>query len=357
MKGLLLAGGHGTRLRPLTFSGNKHMLPIANQPMLFYGLRHLADAGIREVGVILGPIREGIEETVGDGHAFGLRITYIEQGPPKGLAHAVLCARPFLGADPFVMYLGDNLLQQGALPLVRRFSVGDVDAVLGVTPVPHPSRYGVVEMDGDRIVSIVEKPAAPRSDLALTGVYAFSKAIHPIIERLEPSARGELEITDAIWQLHRNGGQIAVERVGGWWKDTGRPEDLLEANENVLRTRPAEAFTIEGLVEPGAELTGPVALGAGSRVEGDCRVIGPTVIGAGVRIETGSQVGPYSAIGDRCVIRRATVERCILLEEVEIEGSFQVADSIIGRGARLRSDRAEPCRLTCVLGDATQIRL
>ncbi len=357
MKGLLLAGGHGTRLRPLTFSGNKHMLPIANQPMLFYGLRHLADAGIHEVAVILGPIREGIEETVGDGRAFGLRIRYIEQGPPKGLAHAVLCARDFLADDPFVMYLGDNLLQQGALPLVRRFSVGDVDAVLGVTPVPHPSRYGVVEMEGDRIVSIVEKPALPKSNLALTGVYAFSKAIHPVIERLQPSARGELEITDAIWQLHTGGGRIAVQHVDGWWKDTGRPEDLLEANENVLRTRPAAEFTLEGMVEDGAVLTGPVALGAGSRVARNSRVNGPTVIGAGVRIEAGSNIGPFSAIGDRCVIRRATIQRSILLEEVEVEGTLHVTDSIIGRGARLHSEQAGPSRLTCVLGDATQIRL
>jgi len=357
MKGLLLAGGHGTRLRPLTFSGNKHMLPIANQPMLFYGLRHLADAGIREVGVILGPIREGIEETVGDGHAFGLRITYIEQGPPKGLAHAVLCAAPFLKDDPFVMYLGDNLLQQGALPLVRRFSDGDVDAVLGVTPVLHPSRYGVVELDGERIVSIVEKPAQPRSNLALTGVYAFSRAIHPIIERLKPSARGELEITDAIWQLHAGGGRIAVQRVDGWWKDTGRPEDLLEANENVLRTRPTEAFAVEGVVEAGAELAGPVALGAGSILERNSRVTGPTVIGAGVRIEASSRIGPYSAIGDRCVVRHATIERSILLEDVEVDGALQLTDSIIGRGARLRSTRPATSRLSCVLGDATQILL
>lgn len=357
MKGLLLAGGHGTRLRPLTFTGNKHMLPIANQPMLYFGLRHLADAGIRDVAVVLGPIREGIEETVGDGRAFGLRVTYIEQGPPKGLAHAVLCAREFLAEEPFVMYLGDNLLQQGARPLVDRFQAGDVEAVLGVTPVRHASRYGVVELDGDRIVSIVEKPRVPRSNLALTGVYLFSPKIHQVIAKLRPSPRGELEITDAIWQLHTGGAKIAVQHVDGWWKDTGRPEDLLDANENVLKSRPAAEFEIAGVVEPGADVVGPLALGPGSRVDRTSRIVGPCVIGSEVRVEAGAQIGPFAAIGDRCVIRRASVDRSILLPEVEVEGSLELTDSIVGRGARLFADRPSPIRLACVLGDATQIRL
>ena len=357
MKGLLLAGGHGTRLRPLTFSGNKHMLPIANEPMLYYGLRHLAEAGIRDVAIVLGPIREGIEEAIGDGRAFGLSVSYVEQGAPRGLAHAVLCARPFLGEDPFVMYLGDNLLQQGAVPLVRRYAEGNADAVVGVTPVRHPSRYGVVEMDGDRIVSIVEKPPAPRSDLALTGVYLFSPAIHPIIERLMPSRRGELEITDAIWSLHESGGRIAVQRVEGWWKDTGRPEDLLEANENVLRHLPAGHFVSAGHVEDGAEIVGPVRIGPGSRIDRSARIEGPTVVGSDARIEAGARVGPFTAIGDRCVVRRATVGRSILLSEVEIDGPLEISDSIIGRAARLHANGAATVRLSCVLGDATQLRL
>ena len=357
MKGLLLAGGHGTRLRPLTFTGNKHMIPIANQPMLFYGLRHLADVGIREVGIVLGPIAEGIQEAIGDGQAFGLRVTYIRQGDPKGLAHAVLCSREFLGDDAFVMYLGDNLLQQGVQPLIRRYHAGEVDAVVGVTPVDHPSDYGVVELEGERIVSIVEKPASPRSNLALIGVYLFTPAIHPIIEALTPSRRGELKITEAIWNLHRRGGRVAVQRVEGWWKDAGQPESLLEVNEMVLRTRPPDYFTIDGTVEHGAELVGPVRVGAGSRIAAGARVTGPTVVGAGVRIEAGSVIGAWNAIGDRCMIRGAELHRSILMEGVQLDGPVIVSNSIVGRSAIVRATEQRGLRISCILGDSTQVRL
>jgi glucose-1-phosphate thymidylyltransferase len=357
MKGLLLAGGHGTRLRPLTFTGNKHMVPIANEPMLFYGLRHLADAGIRDVALVLGPIREGIPEAVGDGSAFGLRVTYISQGEPKGLAHAVLCAREFLGDDPFVMYLGDNLLQDGARPLVDRFHSSPVDAVIGVTPVQTPSSYGVVELAGDRIVSIVEKPPNPRSNLALIGVYLFTPKIHEIIRDLKPSARGELEITEAIWNLHQQGGHLAVQRVSGWWKDTGRPSDLLEANELVLRTRAPDLFRIEGEVAPDAALKGKVALGLGSSVAGGASIEGPAVIGRGVRIESGSRIGPSTAIGDHCVIGGSSVRNAIIMQSTVIEGPFEVSASIVGQFARLRAREARGVRLSCVLGDSSQIEV
>jgi glucose-1-phosphate thymidylyltransferase len=357
MKGLLLAGGYGTRLRPLTFSGNKHMLPIANEPMLFYGLHHLAAVGIRDVAVILGPLHEGIEETVGDGRNFGVRVTYIHQGEPKGLAHAVLCAREFLGDEPFVMYLGDNLLRDGARPLVERFRGRDVDAVIGVTVVPHPSAYGVVEMDGEKIVSIVEKPVHPKSNLALIGVYLFTPRIHPIIEKLKPSARGELEITEAIWQLHQQTGRLAVEHVQGWWKDTGRPEDLLEANELVLRSFPPEHFVISGTVSPGATVVGPVRLGPGSSIGPGARVEGPVVIGDESTIDEGAIIGPGCAVGNRCVVRRSSVHRTILMDSSEIEGPVELSDSIVGRYARVRATVDRGVRLSCVIGDSTQLRL
>ncbi|HEV8050125.1 MAG TPA: glucose-1-phosphate thymidylyltransferase, partial [Thermoplasmata archaeon] len=297
MKGLLLAGGHGTRLRPLTFSGNKHMIPIANQPMLFYGLRHLAEAGIRDVGVILGPVHEGIEEAVGDGAAFGLRVTYIHQGDPRGLADAVRCARDFLADDPFVMYLGDNLLQQGALPFVRLFEREAPAAVVGATPVADPRSYGVVELDErGEIASIAEKPAHPKSSLALIGVYLFTPSIHDVVARLRPSARGEYEITDAIWELHRTGARVAVQRVEGWWKDTGRPEDLLEANERILRSLPVDRLRSEGTIEPGAVVHGAVAVGAGSVVRAGATLEGPSVIGSDCEIGPGSVVGPVAAL-------------------------------------------------------------
>jgi len=357
MKGLLLAGGHGTRLRPLTFTGNKHMIPIANEPMLFYGLRHFSSAGISEVGVVVGPLHEGIREAVGDGSSFGLKVTYVHQGDPKGLAHAVLCAREFLGDEPFVMYLGDNLLQEGVLPFVERFQAGAVDAVIGVTPVANPSSYGVVELDGDRIVSIVEKPDAPRSDLALIGVYLFSPAIHPIIQELQPSRRGELEITDAIWRLHQQGKSIAVRRVSGWWKDTGKPGDLLEANDLVLTTRPPEYFEVSGTVSAGAQVSGPVRLGRKSFVGPSVRINGPVVIGDGVRIEGPARIGPRTSVGDRCVIHGATIERAVVMEAAEVSGPVQLTNSIVGRTARIRAAGARTVRLSCILGDATQIRL
>jgi len=357
VKGLVLAGGFGTRLRPLTFTGNKHMIPIANEPMLFYGLRHMAAAGISEVGVVVGPLHEGIREAVGDGSAFGLRVTYVHQGEPKGLAHAVLCAREFLADEPFVMYLGDNLLQEGVLPFVKRFNAGSIDAVIGVTNVPNPSSYGVVEMDGERIVSIAEKPPAPKSHLALIGVYLFSPAIHPVIRALQPSRRGELEITDAIWALHQLGKSIAVRRVDGWWKDTGKPEDLLEANDLVLRTGPDDRFVMSGSVADGARVTGRVCLGPGSIIGSNARVDGPVVIGRDVRIEGDARVGPLTAIGDRCRIHGATVGRAVVMEGTEIRGPVELTDSIVGRNARIVVGSGLPVRLSCTIGDSTQLQL
>ena len=356
MKGLVLAGGHGTRLRPLTFTGNKHMIPIANQPILFYGLRSLAQAGIRDVAVILGPIEEGIREGVGDGSRFGLRVEYIVQGEPKGLAHAVQCARSFLGADPFLMYLGDNLLQSGVNQFVDRYESQEPDAVVGASPVAHPQGYGVVEVAGDRIISIEEKPTHPRSNLALIGVYLFTESIHSIIEKLSPSRRGELEITDAIWRLWQSRERVSVLTVNGWWKDTGHPDDLLEANELVLRSMPSESFRVEGIVRPGAHVEGPVGVGPGSIVESDANIIGPTILGSDVRVEGGSHVGPYCAIGNRVVVDRSSLRRSIVLEGARIDG-VSIADSLVGRNAEVRSSGPGARDLTLTIGDSSRILL
>jgi len=358
MKGLLLAGGHGTRLRPLTFTGNKHMIPIANQPMLFYGLRHLAEGGIKEVGIILGPLHEGIEEAVGDGSSFGLRVTYIHQGDPKGLAHAVLCAHDFLQDEPFVMYLGDNLLQEGTRSFIKQFQETGCDAVVGVTPVSNPSSYGVAEMEGDKLVSIVEKPTAPRSNLALIGVYVFSPRIHPIVEKLKPSRRGELEITDAIWKLHEERHAVTVRRVDGWWKDTGRPEDLLEANDLVLNTSVPGGFVNLGTVSNAASLQGPVHIGRGSFVSSSAKIEGPTVIGNDVRIEAGARLGPNASIGNQCTIgRHASVRRSILMEETVVEGPVGLINSIVGRQATIRSGGSKHIEISCILGDSARLQL
>lgn len=356
MKGLLLAGGHGTRLRPLTFSGNKHMLPIANQPILYYGLRHFASANIKEVGIILGPVTEGIRESIGDGAAFGLNVRYVEQGDPKGLAHAVLCARDFLGDDPFVMYLGDNLLQEGVASFVRLYEDSHPDAVVGATPVANPRQYGVIELDGDKVVSVEEKPLQPRSNLALVGVYLFSPAIHSIIAGLAPSRRGELEITDAIWQLCNTGHKVVARRVEGWWKDTGRPEDLLEANELVLRSMTGDELRNGGTIQRGASVEGRVGIGPRTVLETGARIIGPTILGSDVRVGPGSVIGPYSAIGNHVQVSRSRIRRSIVMDGARLEG-VNAANSLIGRNAEVRSQSSTATEITLILGDSSKVTL
>jgi glucose-1-phosphate thymidylyltransferase len=356
MRGLILAGGHGTRLRPLTFTGNKHMIPVANQPILYYGLRHLAAAGIRDVAIVLGPLHEGIRSGVGDGHDFGLNVEYVRQQEPRGLADAVLRAREFLGQEPFVMYLGDNLLQSGVSPFVRTFQQHQPDAVIGVATVPHPERYGVVELEEGQIRSIEEKPVHPRSSLALIGVYLFNESIHGIVSELEPSARGELEITDAIRRLWQRRGRVSVLPVEGWWKDTGHPEDLLEANQLVLHSLPESAFAHAGTLEPGAILEGSVGVGAGTRVQSGTRVRGPVLLGAGVTVSEGSDVGPDCALGDGVVVRRASIRRSIVLEGCRIEG-VRLVDSIIGRNVTVSARQPTDREIQLTLGDSSQVVL
>jgi len=356
MKGLVLAGGHGTRLRPLTYTGNKHMLPIANQPILFYGLRHLAQAGVRDVGIILGPIQEGIREGVGDGGAFGLHIEYINQGEPKGLAHALLCAEQFLGSDPFVMYLGDNLLQAGVRPFVDRYEETHVDAVVGAAPVSDARHFGVVEVSGDRILSLEEKPAAPKSNLALIGVYLFTSSIFPIVRGLVPSKRGELEITDAIWNLWSKSGKVSVLRVDGWWKDTGHPDDLLEANELVLKGMTAPDFRNEGNILPGAKLEGPVGIGPRTVIEPGAEVIGPSILGSDVRVGTGSRVGPYCAIGNAVSVRGSQIRRSIVMDRARIDG-VRIVDSLVGRNVELRAKHPFHEDIVLMLGDSSKVTL
>jgi len=357
MKGLVLSGGKGTRLRPITHTSAKQLVPVANKPILFYVLENLAEAGIRDVGVVVGDTAEEVMAACGNGERWGLKLTYLTQEAPLGLAHAVKIAEPYIRDEPFVMYLGDNLLQQGALPFVDLYERDTPDAVVGATVVADPRSYGVVELAPDgTIVSIAEKPAHPKSNLALIGVYLFTPAIHDVVAKLKPSARGEFEITDAIWALHETGAKVAVQKVEGWWKDTGRPEDLLEANERVLRAFPRDQLRREGTVESGAEVRGGVALGLGTVVRAGARIHGPAVIGSGCEIGHGAYVGPATALGNRVKVTGASVRRSILLEGANISGPLEVVDSILGRESRVSAQ--EPARrISCILGDATMLRL
>src|SRR6476659_3971390 len=280
LKGLILSGGRGTRLRPITHTSAKQLVPVANRPVLFYGIEAMAHAGIDEVGIIIAPeTGDEIREATGDGSQFGVKITYIVQDEPAGLAHAVLTAEPFLGMDPFVMYLGDNLLQGGIDDLVAAFKANEPDALILLTPVPDPEHYGVAELDGDRVVALAEKPPEPRTNLALVGVYMFMPLIHDAARAIEPSGRGELEITDAIQHLVDAGMRVEPHIVRGWWKDTGRLEDMLEANRLILDNLVGR---VEGELV-GSTVDGRVVIEAGARLE-RTTVRGPAIVGAGAQL-------------------------------------------------------------------------
>ncbi len=355
MKGLLLAGGHGTRLRPLTYTGNKHVLPIANKPMLLYGLEHLKNAGIEEVGIVLGPIREGVTEIVGDGSKFGLKVTYISQPEPKGLAHAVLISEDFMQGEPFVMYLGDNLLRQGVKDFVGVFERKRADCVVGVCPVTDVSRYGIVEFEGGRPKRLVEKPKASSSNLALVGVYVFSNSIFRAVKSIKPSWRNELEITDAIQFLLAEGKKVEVEHVKGWWKDTGKPEDLLEANQLVLADMQSD---VKGELSGETSLTGNLSMGPGSKTVGTVRISGPAIVGANCVIGPDVFIGPYTSIGDGCKIRNVEMENSIVMKDCAIETGRRIVDSLIGSNSTIADgEKRMPKGYKLILGERSFVQV
>ncbi len=353
LKGLILSGGAGTRLRPITHTSAKQLVPVANKPVLFYGIEALVDAGVTEIGIIIAPeTGDEIREAAGDGSQFGAKITYLLQDEPAGLAHAVLTAKDFLGDSPFVMYLGDNLLADGLRGLVAAFRAGEPDALILLTPVEEPEHYGVAELDGDRVVRLVEKPKDPPSNLALVGVYLFSPAIFAAAEALEPSWRGELEITEAIDRLIEDGHKVQSEVVGGWWKDTGQLADMLEANRLVLEeieTR-LDGDTDESRIE------GKVVVEDGAKVVGSV-IRGPAVIGAGAHIEN-AYIGPYTSIGDNVRVCRSEIEHSIILSGSVVEDlGTRLEASLLGREVKLTRSEGMPKTLRMLVGDKSEIKL
>ena len=354
MKGLILSGGTGTRLRPLTHTSAKQLVPVANKPVLFYGIEAMASAGISEVGIIIAPETGAeIRAAAGDGSRFGVSIEYIEQDAPLGLAHAVLTAEEFLADSPFVMYLGDNLLRDGIVALVDTFRSEEPDALILLTPVPDPEHYGVAELDGDgRVARLVEKPPEPKTDLALVGVYMFTPAIFVAARAIEPSGRGELEITDAIQELVDNGLRVDPHIVHGWWKDTGQVQDMLEANRLILDdlAERVEGELVESLVE------GRVVIEEGARLE-RATVRGPAIIGRGSRI-TDAYIGPYTAIGEDVTIERAELEHSIVLGGSEISDlEYRIEASLIGKNVRIRRGPALPKAYRFVVGDNADVQI
>ncbi len=350
LKGLVLSGGSGTRLRPITHTSAKQLVPVANRPVLFYGLDALREAGVRQVGIVVGDTHEAIREAVGDGSAFGLEVTYLRQEAPLGLAHAVLTAADFLGDSRFVMYLGDNLLRDGVRELADRFRASRADAMILLQRVANPQAYGVAELEGGRVVRLAEKPAAPRTDLALVGVYMFGPSIIEAARAITPSARGELEITDAIQHLIDTGRVVEPHEVTGWWKDTGRLEDMLEANRLVLDV---VVPRIDGeLVD--STIEGRVVVEEGARIISSA-VRGPCVIGRGALVER-AYIGPYTAVSDGVVVRGAEVEHSILLEGSRVEDlGARVESSLIGRGEVIRRSEGMPRAYRFLVGDSSDI--
>jgi glucose-1-phosphate thymidylyltransferase len=354
LKGLILSGGAGTRLRPITHTSAKQLVPVANKPVLFYGIEALVEAGVEEIGIIIAPeTGDEIRAAAGDGSQFGAAITYIVQDKPAGLAHAVLTAEEFIAGAPFVMYLGDNLLADGLRGLVASFRESEPDALILLTPVEEPEHYGVAELDGERVVRLVEKPKDPPSNLALVGVYLFQPAIFEAARALEPSWRGELEITEAIQSLIEDGHEVQSEVVSGWWKDTGQLADMLEANRLVLEEIETR---IDGEVDEDCKVEGRVVVEAGAKLSGST-VRGPAVIGAGARIE-GAYVGPYTSIGEDVRICRSEIEHSIVLAGSVVEDlGTRMEASLLGREVKLTRSEGMPQTLRMLVGDKCEIKI
>lgn len=353
MKALVLAGGSGTRLRPITHTSAKQLLPVANKPVLFYGLEAIASAGITDVGIVVGDTAPAIRAAVGDGSKFGFRATYIRQEAPLGLAHAVLVAREFLGDEDFIMYLGDNFIVGGITSLVEEFSVARPDAQIMLTKVTDPRSFGVAELDASgRVVGLEEKPQHPKSDLALVGVYLFTPAVHEAVAVLKPSWRGELEITEAIQWLIDAGRTVNSTEITGYWKDTGNVADMLEVNRLVLEGLEPR---LDGVVEPGCELIGRVTVEAGAQVSGS-RIVGPAVIGAGTKV-TGSYIGPFTSIAENCTVDDSEIEYSIVLSGASIRGVRRIEASLIGHDAEVVPAPRVPRAHRLVLGDHSRVQI
>lgn len=361
MKALILSGGAGTRLRPITHTSSKQLVPVANRPILFYALDHMVEAGIKDIGIIVGDTAAEIEAAVGDGSRWNASVTYIPQEAPLGLAHAVLIARDFLGDDDFIMYLGDNLLRQGVREFVEKFQQARNHAPEGKEPsaqillakVPDPHRFGVAELDSDgHVKRLVEKPKVPPSDLALVGAYLFDKTIHTAVRSIEPSVRGELEITDGIQWLIDNANPVLSEVVDGYWKDLGELDALLDGNSLMLETL---AYGIHGTVDEQSNVDTRVLVEKGCEIRRSI-IRGPAIIGAGTKIFD-SYIGPFTSIAENCVIEHSEIEHSMVLEQCELIDAGRVEDSLLGREAKVTRSKTRPVATRLMVGDHSKVDL
>ncbi|MBJ7461744.1 MAG: glucose-1-phosphate thymidylyltransferase [Ilumatobacteraceae bacterium] len=360
MKGLILSGGAGTRLRPITHTSAKQLVPIANKPILFYGIEAMAEAGISEIGIITGDTGAEIRAAVGDGSKFGVKVTYIPQDAPLGLAHCVLIAQDFLGEDDFVMYLGDNMLQQGLSQFVQRFekarAAGGADtpsAQILLCEVEDPRHFGVAEVNAaGEVVRLVEKPSDPPSNLALVGVYLFDKTVNLAVRSIEPSPRGELEITDAIQWLVDNKYRVTHEVLKGWWIDTGKKDPLLECNRLVLEVLQSKN---SGTVDAQSQIEGRVVIEQGAVIE-NSRIRGPVVIGSDSVVRN-SYIGPYTSVGNKCTVSNSEIEHSVLLDGSSISDINRMSDSLVGRNVVVKKSHQRPSALRLMLGDDSTVEV
>ena len=351
MKGLILSGGKGTRLRPLTYTGAKQLVPVANKPVLFYAIEDLVESDVTDIGIVVGETADQIKEAVGDGSRFGAKVTYIQQDAPLGIAHAVKIAEPFLGKERFILFLGDNFIRDGIVPLVNEFRQGDMNSLIVLTKVKNPQDFGIAECEDGRVVRLVEKPKEPKSDLAVIGIYMFDHNVFTAVNNIKPSARGELEITETIQYLIDNNYKVTPHILTGWWIDTGKMEDILEANRLVLEVLEER---IEGRVDGDSAIYGKVVLEKGAEVV-DSVIRGPAIIGARTRI-VNSYVGPFSSIDHDCQIVNAEIEHSVVLDNSRIEDlEHRIEDSLIGRNVEITKSPMKPRAYKLVLGDHSKV--
>jgi glucose-1-phosphate thymidylyltransferase len=356
LKGIILHGGHGTRLRPLTHTGPKQLLPIANKPMSQYALEDLKTAGVTEIGIIIGDVYpEKVKEYYGDGSRFGVKISYIYQDEPKGISHAIRLCKDFIDNDKFIVYLGDNVLRKNLIDYTNKFSNSNSDAMILLCEVDEPQRFGIAELDSEpgKIKKIVEKPKNPPSNLAVIGIYFLTPKIFDIIDNLKPSWRGELEITDALDLLMNQGNKIEYDIVTGWWKDTGTPEDIIHANKLVLDSIGTEN---QFLIDNDSHIKDNIVIGKETEISRDSFVAGPSIIGKNCKIGPAVRLGPYVSIGDNCTIQNCDIENSIIMNDCKINVKSNFDSSIIAYGSEI-ADSKVPKKHQLLLGERSNLKI
>jgi len=353
LKGLVLTGGKGTRLRPFTYTGAKQLVPLANKPILFYAIEELVSCGVTDIALVVGDTKDQVREAVGDGSRFGAKVTYIEQSAPLGIAHGIKIAEDFLAGSPFVLFLGDNFIKEGIARHVEQFLTGSDNALVLLSPVERPQDFGVAEFSGERLVRVVEKPAMPPSNLAVIGIYFFDEKVLGAVHRIKPSARGELEITDAIQCLIDDGLDVRADVISGRWIDTGKHDDLLAANHLILEDLQE---SILGSYDETTTLQGQVVIQDGAEIV-NCRINGPAIIGERTRVSN-SIVGPFTSIYHDCVIADAEISESVVLEHTTIEAvGHRIERSLVGRNVELRGRDGDPQAYTLILGDYSKVHM